>query len=172
MKSKSSTNNPHAANAEPAKLGACDDAVRRRIEMLHLRAGWWGLLLFLSLGVVLEGLHGFKSGWYLSPAHATRRLLWTLAHAHGTLFSLIHLGFAGTLPRLAAWSSTGRRNASAFLQGAGLLVPAGFFLGGLDPHGGDPGIGIFLVPPGAVLALAAAGLTALAAQECDGRPPD
>ena len=35
------------------------------------------------------------------------------------------------------------------------LMPAGFFLGGFYLHGGDPGLGILLLPVGAVfLALA------------------
>ena len=55
----------------------------------HLRFGWWTLLLFLSLGLVLEALHAFKASGYLSVAHETRRLMWTLAHAHGTLLGII-----------------------------------------------------------------------------------
>ena len=68
------------------------DLVRR-----HLLFGWWSLLVFLSLGLGLETLHGFKVGWYLDVANEARRLTWTLAHAHGTLLGLIHLGFAWSL---------------------------------------------------------------------------
>ena len=35
----------------------------------HLRFGWWSLLVFLSLGIALETLHGFKIGWYLDVAN-------------------------------------------------------------------------------------------------------
>src|SRR4051794_6786004 len=59
----------------------------------HLRFGWWSLLLFLTLGMVLEGLHGFKVAWYLNVSTQTRRLLWTLAHAHGTALGLVHIAF-------------------------------------------------------------------------------
>ena len=39
---------------------------------------------------------------------------------------------------------------------AGLIaMPLGFFLGGIWTYGGDPGIGILLVPIGAVLMLIA-----------------
>ena len=31
----------------------------------HLRVGWWSVLCFLSLGFLLELLHGFKVGLYL-----------------------------------------------------------------------------------------------------------
>jgi hypothetical protein len=38
---------------------------------------------------------------------------------------------------------------------ATLLIPAGFFLGGVFVHGGDPGVGVLLVPVGAALLFAA-----------------
>ena len=40
------------------------------------------------------------------------------------------------------------------------MLPGGFFLGGLVIYAGDPGIGILLVPVGAVLLLAAVFLIA------------
>ncbi len=40
---------------------------------LHLRFGWWSLLVFLLLGLVLETLHGFKIGWYLDVSNSIRR---------------------------------------------------------------------------------------------------
>ena len=52
---------------------------------LHLRFGWWSLLVFMTLGLMLEALHAFKMGVYLDVSSETRRLLWTLAHAHGAL---------------------------------------------------------------------------------------
>ena len=70
---------------------------RRRIGRRHNLIGWWGLLVFLGLGIALETLHGFKIGFYLDPAHQLRRLLWTLAHAHGTLVSVVHIAFAAGL---------------------------------------------------------------------------
>ncbi|MEM7232453.1 MAG: hypothetical protein AAF517_09780, partial [Planctomycetota bacterium] len=36
---------------------------------------------------------------------------------------------------------------------AGLLLPGGFFLGGVFFYSGDPGLGILLVPIGAILML-------------------
>ena len=67
----------------------------------HLRLGWWSLLVFLVLGGVLETLHGLKVGWYLDVDNETRRLMWTLAHAHGSLLGLLHLGFAFTMREAA-----------------------------------------------------------------------
>ena len=40
-------------------------------------------------------------------------------------------------------------------------MPAGFFLGGTIIYGGDPGLGIILLPIGAVLLLIAVLLTAV-----------
>jgi hypothetical protein len=126
----------------------------------HLRVGWWSLLAFLSLGGVLELLHGLKVAWYLDVSSDTRRLMFTLAHAHGTLLALMHVAFAVSLRSLPGFADRSRTLASACLSGAGLLLPAGFFLGGLFTHAGDPGLGIFLVPPGALLLFVAVLLTA------------
>ena len=50
----------------------------------NLRFGWWSLLVFLSLGGVLEILHGFKIGWYVDVGSDMRQLMFTLAHAQLT----------------------------------------------------------------------------------------
>ena len=131
-----------------------DDLARR-----HLRFGWWSLAIFLSLGIVLEGLHGFKVRWYLDVGNETRRLMWTLAHAHGTLLSLVHIGYAATARMLPAAGSS--RAVSLCLHGATVFLPGGFFLGGAVIHGGDPGLGILLVPVGALLLLAAVVMVAV-----------
>ena len=123
----------------------------------HLRFGWWSLALFATLGLVLEALHGFKVGLYLDADQDTRRLMWRLAHAHGTLLSLVHLAFAATV---RVWPSAGGALASRALCGASVLMPLGFLLGGVWIHGGDPGLGVMLVPPGALLLILAAVVTA------------
>ena len=126
----------------------------------HLRFGWWSLLVFLTLGLVLETLHGFKVGFYLDVDNSTRRLMWTLAHAHGALLGLVHVVFGLSL-RLAAESAPARLAlVSRALVGATVLLPGGFFLGGVTFYGGDPGVGVALVPVGAVLLLLAVFLTA------------
>jgi hypothetical protein len=132
------------------------------LSFRHLRVGWWSLLIFLTLGILLEGLHGFKLTWYLGVDAETRRFMWTLAHAHGTLLSLVHLGFASTLTRLPELARPAMNWASLCLLGAGILMPTGFFLGGLVFYAGDPGLGILLVPPGGGLLLLAVLLIALA----------
>ncbi|MEQ9411810.1 MAG: hypothetical protein RIK87_29105 [Fuerstiella sp.] len=132
-----------------------------QMTTLHLRVGWWSLLVFLSLGTVLELLHGFKAGWYLDVSNETRRLMFTLAHAHGTLLSLVHIAFAATI-RLTANGSPGKRRiASRALCVSGVLIPAGFFLGGIQFYAGDPGIGILLLPAGAFLLFVSVFLIAM-----------
>jgi predicted GNAT family N-acyltransferase len=127
----------------------------------HLRLGLWGLLGFLSLGLVLEALHGFKVGLYLDVANEARRLSWRLAHAHGTLLSLIHVAFGLTLASRHAPSARVAERASRLLTAATLLLPGGFLLGGLFIHGGDPGIGVLLVPLGGFALFGAIGVAAL-----------
>jgi hypothetical protein len=117
----------------------------------HLRVGWISVLVFLTFGLALEALHGFKVQAYLSVMNETRRLMWTLAHAHGTLLGLANVAFAFTLASTASWGARPRMIASASLVGATVLMPGGFLLGGIWVYAGDPGLGIVLVPVGGVL---------------------
>lgn len=141
---------------------AGDEAIAA-LRLRHLRVGWWTLAVFVALGLGLEALHGLKAGFYLDVGASTRRLMWTLAHAHGALLGLVHLGFAATLDALGGWSAAGRRQASIWLLVATAALPAGFFLGGLDASGGDPGPAILLVPAGGLALLVAVLLAGVAA---------
>ena len=118
----------------------------------HLRFGWWSLLLFATLGLVLESLQGFKVRAYLDVSNETRRLMWTLAHAHGTLLAIVHVIFALTW-RSAPASLPSPRLISTSLIAASVLLPGGFFFGGVTFYSGDPGVGVLLVPVGGVLLL-------------------
>src|SRR5262249_20946662 len=136
--------------------------LRRQMARRHFRIGWWGLLVFLCLGIALETMHGFKVGFYLDQAHRLRRLLGTLGHAHGTLLSLVHVAFAAGLavPAFGLWTPRRLRLASFLLTDALLLLPLGFFLGGLGHTEVDPSPGVLLVPVGALALLAAVALIA------------
>lgn len=121
----------------------------------HLLIGWRGLALFILLGLVLETLHGLKLNYYLDVRYETRRLMWTLAHAHGTLLSLVHIAWGTVLAAAISKTATAPgRLVSWSLTAGWLLVPLGFFLGGLAIQGGDPGLGILLVPVGGIALLA------------------
>jgi hypothetical protein len=125
----------------------------------HLRFGWWSLLVFATLGLLLESLQGFKVRAYLDVSNETRRLMWTLAHAHGTLLALVHVIFGLTL-RAAPPAMSPLRLISGSLVAASVLLPGGFFLGGVAFYSGDPGLGVLLVPVGGMLLLFAVFLIA------------
>lgn len=164
----------------------------------HHVCGWCALFVFVAMGVFLDGLHGFKIGFYLDPMRDSsyrivrcpacgeelmdrtrhrplrhlqdfdnfrnsRRFLWTLAHRHGTQLALVHLAFAYAL-HLGLLTAVPRiRLAGYFLINAVVLMPLGFFLGGLWPSEGDPWVGVWLVPVGAIFLLVAVALIALQA---------
>lgn len=117
----------------------------------HLRLGWWALFVFLSLGLVLEALHGFKVGFYLDAGNEARRLTLRLAHAHGALLGVVHVLFGLTLASRFAPDRRSAERASPCLSAALVLLPGGFLLGGLFVRGGDPGPLVLLAPLGGVL---------------------
>lgn len=116
------------------------------IARRHLRVGWWSLFVFVVLGAVLEAFHAVKLPAYLDAGNETRRLLFRLAHAHGTLVALVNVAFGLTARAHPEVASEG---ASRALLAALVLLPVGFFAGGVSAHGGDPGLGVVLVPAGA-----------------------
>ena len=129
-----------------------DDPLIRR----HLAFGWWSLTVFTALGLLLEAGHGLKLGWYLDVSNATRRLSFTLGHAHGTLLGVLNLAFAFSL-RHAKLSAVAAARASFALRAVTVLLPLGFLVGGVAFYAGDPGFAIVLVPPsGALLVVALA----------------
>ncbi len=128
------------------------------VARLHLRIGWVALLLSITLGVVLEGLHAVKAPLYLDVGQETRRLMWTLAHAHGTLLALVHLATAATAALVGPHVVSAM--ASRLLLAGAVLLPLGFFLGGIGVYEGDPGIGVFLAPLGALATVGGVGSVA------------
>ncbi len=125
----------------------------------HLRFGWWYLAVWVTIGLVLEGLHGFKIGWYLDVGNDTRRLMLTLAHAHGSFLALVNIALALTARSIAGYEI--RPSVSFALIWAAILLPGGFLLGGIVSYGGDPGLGVWLVPVGALFLLYAVARTAM-----------
>jgi hypothetical protein len=107
------------------------------------------------LGMLLETMHGLKIRMYLDVSNETRRLMWTLAHAHGSLLGLIHLILGLCLRIVPEIGSRHLRMISTSLIMASVFLPGGFFLGGIVVYGGDPGLGILAVPIGAALLVVA-----------------
>ena len=142
-----------ARNAPANPVPSAADSNATPEERRHFRLGWWSLLVFVCLGIVLEGMLAFKAPWYVNVGdNETHRRMLRLGHAHGTLLSVLNIVFAGSLARLSLPAGA-RVLASRCLAAATLLVPGGFLLGGLVTHGADPGLGIILLPAGAVLLL-------------------
>ncbi len=121
-----------------------------------LRQGWISLALWISFGLLIEALIGFRTPALMDDP--VRREMFRLAHAHGTLLNLV-LIVAAICARLE-WTSFTLLSALA-LRAAVVLIPAGFLLSGIWHFKDDPGLGIFLVPAGAVLLLFAALMLAL-----------
>ena len=126
----------------------------------HLRFGWWSFLAFTTLGLLLELFQGFKVPFYLDVSNETRRLMWTLAHAHGSLLALVHVIFGLSVRAVPELITSSQLVVSVCLMAASLSLPGGFFLGGVFVHGGDPSVGILVVPGGATLLLIAVFLLA------------
>jgi hypothetical protein len=120
------------------------EPARRRARIHSYR------LLFASacLGFCVELAHAFKLSPYLDVP--LRRELLTWAHAHGVGLALILLAYAAT----GIVDAASARNARVLMLG-GVLMPAGFALASIDLHESDPGLGILLVPVGALLVLRA-----------------
>jgi hypothetical protein len=137
--------------AAPGKT--TDSAIRKT-----LRAGWLLLAISLPFGVTLEALHGFKVQAYL--ASDMRREMWRLAHAHGTLLGILCL-VSGLLAE-AHIAEAVRPRVLAMIRWGAVLMPLGFFLGGVLNSEGDPSLGILLVPIGALLLVVALVRVALA----------
>jgi hypothetical protein len=114
----------------------------------HRTWGWGCLALFATIGLLLETLHGFKLAAFVD--HETRRTMWRLAHAHGAMLGLVHLGFASQLASAAGLVGERANGVSLALRIATICMPAGFALGGAWYFDGDPGLGIALVPVGGV----------------------
>jgi hypothetical protein len=130
-------------------------AARAELAARHLVLGWRALALFLTLGLVLEALHGFKLEWFLGVEHESRRLCLRLAHTHGTLLALVNLAFAFTLRGVSGAAERRERLASKALTAATALLPLGFLAGGLVLVGPDPNPLVLLAPVGGLLLLLA-----------------
>ena len=116
--------------------------------MSHLRIGWWMLVTFVILGALLEAMHGFKLDLYLNVERTSTRVLWTLAHASGTLLGLVHIAFSATLFGQPNWRHSYVGLASACLNCASILCPAAFLVAGAFGSPGSIALGFVLAIPG------------------------
>lgn len=126
----------------------------------HRKYGWTALFFFMLFGTIVEGMLGFKSSGITMDA--LRRELWSLAHFHGAMLAVVNIVYVQWADS-SQIAENSRKSASRTLLIGSILMPVGFFLGGVAHPEGDPGIGIFLVPLGALLLLYTIGLHMLAA---------
>jgi hypothetical protein len=110
------------------------------------RQAWIALAVWMSFGLLFEGLIGFRSPYFLQDP--LRRELWRLAHAHGTVLSILLLVVGLYLyraliepPLFALWA----------LRLGTVLMPVGFLLGGIGHYESDPSFAVVLAPLGGVM---------------------
>jgi hypothetical protein len=125
--------------------------------MQTLVQGWLSIAVWMSFGVLLEGLLGFKTPSYLQDEQ--RRELFRLAHTHGTFLGLVLIAAALCAQRFRV---SPPRIAVIALRFGATIMPVGFLLAGIWHFESDPGLAIWLVPPAALLLVFAAVAFALA----------
>src|SRR5215216_6663227 len=118
--------------------------------------GWSSIALWMSVGLLLEGLLGYKIPSYLNDLQ--RRELFRLAHTHGTFLGLVLIAAALCHKRGAELPRAG----SLALSLGSALMPIGFFLSGIWHPEGDPGPAVWIVPPAALLIIFGTVMLALA----------
>src|SRR5690349_17838069 len=104
-------------NAAPAKAAAPLGLADRL-----LRQGWASVAVWMSVGLLLEGLLGYKIPAYLNDPQ--RRELFRLAHTHGTLLGILLIAAALVLARGANVPAL----AATALRVGAVLMPVGFFV--------------------------------------------
>jgi hypothetical protein len=108
--------------------------------------GWASLALWMAAGLLLESLMAYKAPAYLQDS--VRRELFRLGHAHGTVLGLVLIVAALSCERFKVQPA---RVAQMALRIGAVLMPLGFLLAGIWHYESDPGLGIWLVPAGALL---------------------
>ena len=111
-----------------------------------LLQGWVSLAVWMTFGLLLEGLLGYKIPDYLQDVQ--RRELFRLAHSHGTILNIV-LILAAISCR--TFEIAMQRAANLALRIGTVLMPLGFLLAGIRHTESDPGLAIWLVPPAALL---------------------
>ena len=135
---------------------ANSDSESARHPRSLIAQGWLSIAFWMSVGLLLEGLLGYKIPAYLSDPQ--RRELFRLAHAHGTLLGVVLIAAGLCAERFAVGLPKAARRA---LRAGSILMPVGFFLSGIWHTESDPGLAIWLVPPGALMVIFGAVVLAL-----------
>lgn len=110
--------------------------------------GLVGIAVWMSFGLLLEGLIAFRIPDYLSDP--VTREMFRLAHAHGTLLSLVlvAVGLTGRSGYIAA-PNIGKMA----LHIGSVVMPVGFMLGGIGNYESDPNPLVFFAPLGGIMVI-------------------
>jgi len=154
-KEKQSQAKSSTPDAAPVPTGDSSQTSAPTTSLLF--QGWLSVAVWMVVGLLLEGLLGYKAPAYLDDPQ--RRELFRLAHAHGTL-----LGAVLIVAALSASKLTPPHAAALALRIGSVMMPVGFLLAGVWHPEGDPGLGIWLVPPGALLMIFGAAAMAFSAR--------
>lgn len=100
------------------------------------------ICFWIFFGLLLDSFLGTKQLFYIS--NPMRREMWRLAHTHGTLITLVFLAY------MHFRGIAKKQHENMMFIGA-ILMPVGFFLGGIVTTEIDPFVGVFLVPIGGFL---------------------
>ncbi len=119
--------------------------------------GWVSVAVWMTVGLLLEGLLGYKIPGYLNDPQ--RRELFRLAHAHGTLLAMLLIVAALCAKNFEIDLSRAPRLA---LQIGAVLMPVGFLLAGIWHTESDPGLAIWMVPVAALIIIFGAIAMAMA----------
>lgn len=146
-----SKTNKNKTEDDLSQIEAKESSKTKRTDDNHfglLRQGFITLACWMTFGLFLEGLLGYKIPIYLNDN--MRRELFRLAHTHGALLSVILIIVAICL-RLDFFQSNNYLQYS--LRIGSIVMPLGFLLGGVWHYESDPGIAVWLVPVGAVMVI-------------------
>jgi hypothetical protein len=119
-----------------------------RVARSLLTQAWPSLAFWIAFGLLVEGFIGWRTPSIMDDS--LRREMFRLAHAHGTLLNLLLIAAA-----ICARLDLLRVGALALfaLRFSVIILPLGFLLGGIWHFQSEPGLGVWLVPAGAVLLL-------------------
>jgi hypothetical protein len=110
--------------------------------------GLVGIAVWMSFGLLLEGLIAFRIPDYLSDP--VTREMFRLAHAHGTLLSLVLVAVG--LSANADYISPANAGKLALHIGS-VMMPVGFMLGGIGNYESDPNPLVFFAPLGGIMVI-------------------